>query len=156
MELLARKLKEAEALTTIAVYFLKVRPKDIEVAIKSAIHEVASINDETTSAEVSLKDWLCSFESNEGAIHALDAFADLNASDLAELEDDAPTSDGPAVVAALRRWMLAFVEKHGGRENVKSQILQCRPTVGMDLLRRIQNKSLLTWALRRLSELLKQ
>jgi hypothetical protein len=53
----------------------------------------------------------------------LDAFTDLDVSDLAELEESAPAVDALAVVAALRRWMLAFVEKHGGRENVKAQIL---------------------------------
>lgn len=156
MELLERKLREAEALTTVAVFFLQERPRDLEAAIKDAIHEVAGILYGTASAEISLKEWLCSFQNNRHAIDTLDQIVAIKGSDFAELEEDVPCVDAAAVVGAVRNWMLAFVEKHGGYESVRNQIMEFQPTAGVSLLRQIPNKSLLTWALRRLSELLKQ
>lgn len=156
MDPLTKRLKEAETLTAIAVYFLKACPKDIDSAIKDVIHEVGSINYPTASTDIPLRDWLCNFKSNHDAIRLLDGFANLDIDDIADLEVDPPTADFPVAVRSVRSWMLDFIEKHGGREKLKTKIMQSRPTAGVDLVRQIDNKSLLTWALRRLSELLKQ
>ena len=155
---LATKLQQAEVLATVATYVLRARPNNIETAIKDAIHEVADIDIRSTKAGIPLKDWLCKFRTNDDALHVLETFTRFTPADLVALERDhgAGIPDALEDIHAIWHWIDAFVAKHGGRENVKSQILQFRPTVGLELLRRIQDKSLLTWALRRLSELLKQ
>jgi len=145
-------VSEAEALTTVAVHFLKTRPADLEAAISQAIHEIAAMRLATADPKAQIKDWLSKFSCHESALDVLETFVDTDPEDLVDDND----LEGIQVAGAFRRWFTAFVNEHGGYEETRRSIQNTRPTTGMMLMRRVQDKSLLTWALRRLSELIKK